>query len=57
MHTSHALPSEELDRYLATAVQAAEAAVHVLLEHAKTGFRIDHKAAINLVTDADRQAE
>ena len=57
MHTSHALSPEELDRYLATAVQAAESAGQVLLEHARTGFRIDHKAAINLVTDADRQAE
>ena len=57
MHTSHALSSAECDRYLATAVQAAEAAGQVLLEHARTGFRIDHKAAINLVTDADLQAE
>ncbi|ULA67250.1 MAG: Inositol-1-monophosphatase [Nitrospira sp.] len=57
MHTSHALSSEERARYLATAIQAAEAAGTVLLDHARSGFRIDHKAAINLVTDADRQAE
>lgn len=57
MHTSHALLSEERARYLATAIQAAEAAGAVLLDHARSGFRIDHKAAINLVTDADRQAE
>ena len=57
MHTSHALSSAECGRYLATAIQAAEAAGQVLLDHARTGFRIDHKAAINLVTDADRQAE
>jgi myo-inositol-1(or 4)-monophosphatase len=57
MHTSHALSSEETGGYLATAIRAAEAAGTVLLDHARSGFRIDHKAAINLVTDADRQAE
>ena len=29
----------------------------VLREHARSGFRIEYKAAINLVTDADRRAE
>jgi myo-inositol-1(or 4)-monophosphatase len=29
----------------------------VLLEHAQSGFRTDYKAAIDLVTDADRLAE
>lgn len=43
--------------YLATAIRAAEAAGTVLLEHARSGFRIDYKATINLVTDADRRAE
>ncbi|ULA59486.1 MAG: Inositol-1-monophosphatase [Nitrospira sp.] len=57
MDSSQTLSSDEYDCYLATAIQAAEAAGLVLLEHARTGFRIDHKAAINLVTDADRQAE
>ena len=57
MHTPLVLSSEECARYLATAVHAAEAAGAVLLDHARSGFRIDHKAAINLVTDADRQAE
>lgn len=57
MRSMHALTSEERAGYLATAVQAAEAAGSLLLDHARSGFRIDHKAAINLVTDADRQAE
>ncbi len=57
MHTSHLPPQAERARYLATAIQAAEAAGAVILEHARSGFRIDYKAAINLVTDADRQAE
>lgn len=57
MHPSHAPSPEECDRYLSTAIHAAEAAGVVLLEHARSGFRIDHKAAINLVTDADRRAE
>jgi len=42
---------------LATAILAARAAGRVLTEHARSGFRIEYKAAINLVTDADRRAE
>jgi myo-inositol-1(or 4)-monophosphatase len=42
---------------LATAIQAARAAGTVLTEHARSGFRIEYKGAINLVTDADRVAE
>lgn len=57
MHTSKPLSPEEHNLYLTTAIRAAEAAGTVLLEHAKTGFRIDYKAATNLVTDADRGAE
>ena len=57
MRSMHALTPEERASYLATAIQAAEAAGAILLDHARSGFRIDHKAAINLVTDADRQAE
>jgi 3'-phosphoadenosine 5'-phosphosulfate (PAPS) 3'-phosphatase len=57
MQTSHRPSPEDAPHYLATAIRAAEAAGTVLLEHARSGFRIDYKAAINLVTDADRGAE
>lgn len=57
MHTLHAPSSAEHSLYLATAIRAAEAAGAVLLDHARSGFRIDYKAVINLVTDADRRAE
>ena len=57
MHATHAPSSNDCSTYLATAIQAAEAAGTVLRDYAKSGFRIDYKAAINLVTDADRQAE
>ncbi len=40
-----------------TAIQAARAAGAILQERARLGFRIEHKNAVNLVTDADRQAE
>ncbi|MBS0170627.1 MAG: inositol monophosphatase [Nitrospira sp.] len=57
MHTTPMPSSDECSAYLSTAIRAAEAAGTVLLDRAKSGFRIDYKAAINLVTDADRQAE
>ncbi|MBA5875635.1 MAG: inositol monophosphatase [Nitrospira sp. CR1.2] len=57
MQTAHCPSSDECSTYLATAVRAAETAGTVLLDYARSGFRIDYKAAINLVTDADRQAE
>lgn len=57
MHTAQTPSSGECSRYLATAIQAAELAGTILLDRAKSGFRIDYKAAVNLVTDADRQAE
>lgn len=57
MQATHIPSTDERSTYLATAVRAAEAAGTVLLNYAKSGFRIDYKAAINLVTDADRQAE
>ncbi|MGH7229313.1 MAG: inositol monophosphatase family protein [Nitrospiraceae bacterium] len=41
----------------ATAIEAARRAGAILLEHAHNGFRIEHKDAVNLVTDADRRAE
>ncbi len=40
-----------------TAIEAARAAGAILQERARLGFRIEHKNAVNLVTDADTQAE
>ena len=57
MTESSPLSSAECSRLLTTAIRAARAASAVLVEHAQSGFRIDYKAAINLVTDADRRAE
>lgn len=48
------LPSDQL---LHVAIHAARQAGSVLQHCALTGFRIEHKNVINLVTDADRQAE
>jgi len=45
------------ERLLAVAVEAARSAGALLLDYSKTGFRIEHKNPINLVTDADRAAE
>jgi myo-inositol-1(or 4)-monophosphatase len=41
----------------AVAIEAARKAGLVLLDYAKTGFNIDYKNVVNLVTDADRSAE
>ena len=42
---------------LSVAVEAAKAAGNVLLEYARSGFHIERKNPINLVTDADHAAE
>ena len=42
---------------LNAAVNAGEKAGAVLLDYVKSGFRIEHKNPINLVTDADHAAE
>ena len=47
----------DCSKLLTTAIRAARAGGTVLTEHTESGFRIDFKAAINLVTDADRRAE
>jgi myo-inositol-1(or 4)-monophosphatase len=52
-----ALPDAQIDRYLSVATEAARAAGAILLEYAKSGFRIEHKTPVNLVTDADHAAE
>src|SRR2546425_7685628 len=56
-------PSEQLperstrEGFKATAIEAARIAGTVLTEHARNGFRVEHKDTVNLVTDADRRAE
>jgi myo-inositol-1(or 4)-monophosphatase len=53
-----ALPSDaDRARFTAVAIETAEAAGRILLEHAERGFRVEHKQTIDLVTDADRAAE
>lgn len=47
----------DLDGLTATAVQAATIAGNILLDYARSGFRIEYKNAVNLVTDADRKSE
>ena len=42
---------------LSVAVNAAKAGGGVLLKYARSGFHVEHKNAINLVTDADHAAE
>lgn len=46
-----------LDSLLSVAADAARQGGAVLEECARTGFHIEHKQLINLVTDADRKAE
>lgn len=53
----NALSLSDRSTLLETAIRAAQTAGTVLREHARSGFRIEYKAAINLVTDADRRAE
>jgi myo-inositol-1(or 4)-monophosphatase len=46
-----------LDGLLSVAADAARQAGAILRKSAVTGFRIEHKQVINLVTDADHEAE
>ena len=46
-----------IDHLLSVAVNAAKAAGRVLSGYAKTGFNVERKNPINLVTDADHAAE
>jgi myo-inositol-1(or 4)-monophosphatase len=50
----HDIPSDTL---ISVATEAARQAGAVLAECTRSGFRIEHKQIIDLVTDADRQAE
>lgn len=49
--------SHSHDTLLQAAVEAGQEAGALLLRYAETGFRIEYKNPINLVTDADRAAE
>lgn len=52
------LPSASLREDLkATAIEAARLAGAILEEHARSGFHVEYKDAVNLVTDADRRSE
>ncbi|MBI3357179.1 MAG: inositol monophosphatase [Nitrospirae bacterium] len=42
---------------LETAIAASKEAGALLVDYSKSGFRVEHKNPINLVTDADRAAE
>jgi len=54
-----AAPIDQIDLtvLLETAVDAGRAAGKLLLEYARSGFRVQHKNPIDLVTDADHAAE
>jgi myo-inositol-1(or 4)-monophosphatase len=49
--------SPSRDVLLQAAVEAGQAAGTLLLQYAETGFQVEYKSPINLVTDADRAAE
>lgn len=54
LNLHESVPRETL---LEVAISASRKAGTLLLKYAETGFRIEYKAPINLVTDADRAAE
>jgi myo-inositol-1(or 4)-monophosphatase len=45
------------ERIKTVAIEAARQAGAILTEYAKNGFRVEHKDALNLVTDADTHSE
>src|SRR5688572_32984432 len=45
------------DALLTVAIDAARKAGTILIECSQSGFRIEHKQLLNLVTNADHQAE
>lgn len=50
-------PETLRENFTHTAIEAAQIAGQVLAKRIRGGFRIEYKDALNLVTDADRQAE
>jgi len=57
MNTPALVTADERAALLAVAVNAAQKAGEVLLDHARRGFTIDYKNVVNLVTNADRGSE
>ena len=57
MHAESLPTPPELDRLKSVAVTAVTTAGDILLDYTRTGFRVEHKNAVNLVTDADRRSE
>jgi len=52
------LPSpSELQAFKKIAIEAAQVGGEILQKYAKSGFAIEHKTRLNLVTDADRESE
>ena len=45
------------ERIKTVAIEAARQAGAILIEYARNGFRVEHKDALNLVTDADTHSE
>lgn len=50
-------PDSEREQLRRVALEAASRAVEILQERARSGFQVEHKDVVNLVTDADRQSE
>jgi myo-inositol-1(or 4)-monophosphatase len=57
MSAMQPLPTSLQKAMKETAIAAAQIAGRILLAATRTGFRVEYKNAVNLVTDADRQAE
>jgi myo-inositol-1(or 4)-monophosphatase len=51
------LPYSERNHLIQFAVASARNAGNILLRQAREGFRVEYKAVVNLVTDADRASE
>ena len=57
-HTTDQLPDRSTREQIRTvAVEAARRAGVILIDYARNGFRVEHKDALNLVTDADTHSE
>lgn len=46
-----------LEGFRKAAIEAARVAGSILQQHARKGFRVEHKNAVDLVTDADKHSE
>ena len=57
MTSDQLLPPATREELKKIAIRAAWVAGAIQKEHARHGFRVEHKDSVNLVTDADRRAE